>query len=74
MLKKQSNPEAVITVVDNPETFTIGVNYIFNADESKSPNGKIEKYQWTFSDDPKKTETTKTISHTFKTPDSKKSL
>lgn len=68
IVEEQSNPEAVITVVDNPETFTIGINYIFNADESKSPNGKIEKFEWTFSDDPKKTETTKTISHTFKTP------
>lgn len=67
IVEEQSNPEAVITVVDDPKSFTVGTNYIFNADASKSPNGNITKYEWTFSDNPKKVETTKTISHIFKT-------
>lgn len=67
VVEAQSNPEAVITVVDDPKSYTIGESYIFNADNSKSPNGKITKYEWTFSDNPKKVETTKTISHVFKT-------
>lgn len=57
-------PEAIITVTDEPETFEVGVSYVFKADDSKSPNGKIEKYEWTFSDKTKN-ETTKTVSHVF---------
>lgn len=57
-------PEAVITVVDEPETYTVGVNYVFKADESTSPTGKVEKYEWNFSDD-SDSKTTKTVSHSF---------
>lgn len=67
IVEEESNPTAVITVVDNPKTFIPGANYIFKADDSSSPNGKISKYEWSFSDTTK-IETTKTISHIFKQP------
>lgn len=61
-------PVVVIKVVDEPKIFSIGQSYVFNGDESTSPNGNITKYEWSFSDVPNKTETTKTVSHIFKTP------
>ncbi|MBI5754113.1 PKD domain-containing protein [Candidatus Peregrinibacteria bacterium] len=61
-------PQAVITVVDEPKSFALGQSYVFNADASTSPNGNINKYEWTFSDTPNKPEKTKTVSHVFKTP------
>lgn len=61
-------PVVVIKVVDEPKTFGLGQSYVFNGDESSSPNGNITKYEWSFSDVPNKTETTKTVSHIFKTP------
>ncbi len=61
-------PVPVITIVDEPKSFTLGQSYVFNADESTSPNGNIKKYEWTFSDTPNKPETTKTVSHIFKNP------
>lgn len=61
-------PAAVITVVDEPKSFALGQSYVFNADASTSPNGNINKYSWTFSDNPSKPETTKTVSHIFKAP------
>ncbi len=61
-------PVAVIKVVDEPKTFALGQSYVFNGDDSNSPNGKIAKYEWSFSDTPTKPESTKTVSHIFKTP------
>lgn len=61
-------PVAVIKVVDEPKTFALGQSYVLNGDDSNSPNGKIAKYEWTFSDTPTKPESTKTVSHIFKTP------
>ncbi len=58
-------PEAKITIVDEPEEFVTGVSYLFKADSSTSPNGKIEKYEWNFGDGTK-IEKTKSVSHTFK--------
>ncbi|MBI4231850.1 PKD domain-containing protein [Candidatus Peregrinibacteria bacterium] len=57
-------PEAIITVVDEPDSYTVGVNYVFKGDESTSPTGKIEKYEWDFSDN-SESKTTKTVSHSF---------
>ncbi|MBI2634744.1 PKD domain-containing protein, partial [Candidatus Peregrinibacteria bacterium] len=54
----------VIGIVDEPATFEVGVNYIFKAEESTSPNGKIEKYEWNFGDESPLIKT-KTASHTF---------
>ncbi len=60
-------PLAVIKVVDEPKVFSLGQSYVFNGDDSNSPNGKISKYEWLFSDAVGKPETTKTVSHIFKT-------
>ncbi|MFA6917920.1 MAG: PKD domain-containing protein [Candidatus Gracilibacteria bacterium] len=57
-------PLPVITVVDKPEKFIAGTPYVFKADQSTSPNGKIEKYSWDFGDG-SKVETTSTVAHTF---------
>lgn len=57
-------PLPVITVVDQPEKFTVGNQYVFKADKSTSPNGKIEKYSWDFGDG-SKLETTSTVAHIF---------
>lgn len=64
VVQKGEEPVPVITVVDNPTTFTNGVNYTFKADESTSPNGKIEKYEWDFGDGGK-VQKTKTVTHVF---------
>jgi len=58
------NPEAVITVVDQPEEFLTGVEYVFKADKSTSPSGKIESYSWDFGDG-SDLGTTSTVAHTF---------
>ncbi len=57
-------PEAVITITDEPETFTVGTQYIFSAKDSTSPNGTIESYSWDFGDGSEPV-TTKTASHTY---------
>lgn len=62
--EEAKNPEPVITVVDQPEKFITGIQYVFKADKSTSPSGKIEKYSWDFGDG-SKTETTSTAAHTF---------
>lgn len=67
-VEESITPVAVIKIVDEPKSFALGQSYVFNADESTSPNGNIKKYEWTFSDTPNKPETTKTVSHVFKTP------
>jgi len=61
-------PMAAITVVDEPTIYGLNQSYVFSGDSSTSPNGNITKYEWTFSDNAKKVETTKTVSHIFKTP------
>ncbi|MEK7126547.1 MAG: PKD domain-containing protein [Patescibacteria group bacterium] len=63
-VKKEESPQAVIEIVDEPVSFTIGVSYVFKAEKSTSPNGKIEKYEWNFNDG-SKPENTKTVSHVF---------
>ncbi|MBD3360292.1 PKD domain-containing protein, partial [Candidatus Peregrinibacteria bacterium] len=64
IVEEEKLPEAKITVVDEPETYIVGINYVFKADESTSPNGKIEEYEWDFSDGTP-VEITKTVSHSF---------
>ncbi len=59
-------PIAIITVTDEPENFETNVQYIFKADDSTSPNGKIDSYEWDFGDG-SKVEKTKTVAHTFDT-------
>ena len=65
IVEEETGPEAVISIVDNPAAFTIGVNYTFKGEESTSPNGQITKYEWNFHDG-SKNEITKTIGHSFK--------
>jgi len=57
-------PEALITLVNEPDSYTVETNYVFKADESSSPNGNIVSYEWNFNDG-SKIETTKTVSHSF---------
>ena len=57
-------PEAVISVVNEPEDFVSGIGYTFSAEDSTSPKGEIESYKWEFSDD-KTSVNTKTASHVF---------
>ncbi len=64
VVEEKQDPEAVIKVVDEPSEYTIGVNYVFNGEESSSPKGKIVKYEWNFNDG-SKVQTTKTVSHVF---------
>ncbi len=60
---KAEEPTALITILEEPENFIKGVNYVFKADESTSPNGSIDAYEWDFGDG--KIKTTKTVSHSF---------
>ncbi len=59
-------PTAVIEVTGDPESYLIDTQYIFSADESTSPNGTIEEYEWDFGDG-SPTADTKTASHAFDT-------
>lgn len=61
---EENSPEAVITIVDEPETLQTNTSYVFKADESSSPNGNIETYEWDFGDG-SKLEKSKTVSHSF---------
>lgn len=63
-VKKESNPEPIITITNEPDRFLVGVDYIFKSEESSSPNGKIDGYEWDFGDGTR-TQTTKTVSHSF---------
>lgn len=56
-------PEPVISVVNNPSSYTTGTQYVFNADKSTSPNGTITDYSWDFGGGV--TYNTKTVNHTF---------
>ncbi|NIA02075.1 MAG: PKD domain-containing protein [Nitrospirae bacterium] len=58
------DPEAVITVVGEPEIFISGLNYVFKGGESTAPVGEIESYEWDFNDGTP-VETTKSVSHVF---------
>jgi len=64
VVEEKENPEAVITMVDEPTTYISGLNYVFKADESTSPKGEIEEYEWDFNDGTALV-TTKTASHVF---------
>lgn len=66
IVEEQAEPQAIISVVNEPNTYITGTSYIFKADEERSPNGKIVKYHWDFGDG-SKSETTKTVSHVFNT-------
>lgn len=61
----ESDLTAVINILGDPTEFVKDTSYIFKADKSASKSGTIEKYEWDFGDGTK-TETGKTISHTFK--------
>jgi len=64
--KEATLPNPIIKIVNEPETFVVNQQYIFTADESTSPNGEIEDYEWDFGDGTP-VEETKTVSHTFST-------
>lgn len=66
VVEEKQEVNAVINVVDEPGSYVTGISYTFNADDSSSPKGDIEEYEWSFSDS-SKTEKTKTVSHVFKT-------
>ncbi len=57
-------PEAVIEINGNPQVFEKGRQYIFSADKSTSPSGKIESYEWDFGDGSPLIKT-RTASHSF---------
>jgi len=57
-------PSGTISVVDQPKEYTINVPYVFKSDDASSPFGNITKYEWDFGDGTK-TETNKTVTHTF---------
>jgi PKD repeat protein len=63
-VKEKSLPEAVITEANTADIYEVGKNYIFKADDSTSPNGKITGYEWDFGDG-SRPETTKTAAHSF---------
>ncbi|MFH1533415.1 MAG: PKD domain-containing protein [Nitrospirota bacterium] len=64
VVEETKAPEAIISVVGEPETFISGLNYVFKGDESTAPAGEIESYEWDFNDGTK-IETTKSVSHVF---------
>lgn len=62
-VKEKVLPDAVISIVNNPQYFVKNVQYVFSAEDSTSPNGKIKSYSWNFGDGKKLT--TKTVNYTF---------
>ncbi|MBD3331153.1 PKD domain-containing protein [Candidatus Peregrinibacteria bacterium] len=64
VVEEENLPEPVITITNEPETFVTGVQYVFKADQSTSPNGNIEEFEWDFGDG-SGVVTTKTATHTF---------
>lgn len=63
-VKDSVEPEAQISVVNEPDQYLVNTSYVFKADESTSPNGDIVSYSWDFGDGSREA-TTKTISHSF---------
>lgn len=61
---KSELPEAIIEINGNPGSFEKGRDYIFTADKSTSPNGKVESYEWDFGDGSELVKT-RTASHSF---------
>ncbi|MFC1750559.1 PKD domain-containing protein [Pseudomonadota bacterium] len=57
-------PVAVIDIPTADGRFFVGSQYTFKAEESSSPNGKIEKYEWDFGDGSSKA-TTRTANHKY---------
>ncbi len=57
-------PKPIIDVQGEPEDFLTGTQYIFKADRTESPNGKITAYSWDFGDGTPPIKT-KTASHTW---------
>jgi len=64
VVQEEDLPEPVITVDGDPTEFITGVSYLFKGEDSNSPNGKIDQYEWDFSDG-SSTETSMNVSHTF---------
>jgi len=59
-------PTAVIEIPTENGKYLVGKQYSFQAEKSTSPNGTVEKYEWTFGDGSNKA-TTRTATHTYKT-------
>lgn len=57
-------PIAVIAIIDEPKEFLTNISYAFKANDSTSPNGKIEKYEWNFGDG-SKAKNSKSVSYKF---------
>ncbi len=57
-------PEPVITSSNTESRYTVDRQYIFKSDESISPNGKIEEFEWDFGDG-SPLQKTKTASYSF---------
>jgi len=62
---EENIPKAVIESSSKNEKYKVGESYIFKADSSTSPNGKIRKYTWEFGDGTPQS-TTRSTSHTYK--------
>lgn len=64
VVEEAKAPEAIISIVGEPDTFISGLNYVFKGGESTAPTGEIESYEWDFNDGTP-VETTKSVSHVF---------
>lgn len=64
VVNKGENPVAVIEIANKPELLQKGASYVFSAEKSTTPNGKITKYEWDFGDG-SILESTKNVNHTF---------
>lgn len=62
--KESEIPEAIIEINGSPTVFEKERQYVFSADKSSSPSGKISSYEWDFGDG-KAVVKTRTASHTF---------
>lgn len=58
-------PVAVIDIKTDDGNYYVGKQYSFTAENSKSPNGKVDKFEWNFGDGTPKA-TTRTASHIYK--------
>jgi PKD repeat protein len=57
-------PKAVIEIPTSDGKYFSGIQYTFKAEQSSSPNGDIEKYEWDFGDGTAKA-TTRTANHKY---------